>query len=502
MKFFTGLILLMLPLFTAAEVVVPIESVENHVNIRMTADSASEIVGRLDQGDYLPLVESIEDWHEVDIAGGATGFISVDWTIVLEEPPTVVEEIESPQEVADADSVPADEPAIVVVDEPDDVVVEEQSSVPVEDVAEVDAQVSETIPNSIVDDAMVEEVTEAVEAEEAVAEIIEEASEPAPEAEGDAVDVAGEPEEDEVAPIVAEEAAEVVVEENADVADGRVVETEEVVPALSGTDEQDADVVVEEDVVTDESVVTVAEPGPQGLPGPQGPQGMPGPQGPAGAAGIEGSVGFLTRFTAPTIGGTSQVFDDGTNIGIGTTEPKQRLEVNGNIQIHQRNASVAGLMITQSDGDTGYIMHNRASTLTIGAGSVDRITIDRDGNVGFGVSRPSNPIQMESGAHVTAGGVWTNSSSRARKENIAGLSLDDALMTLAQLEPVHFNYKNDRAESYVGFIAEDVPDLVATNDRDGLSSMDIVAVLTRVVQEQQKKIEALEARLDHDSFLK
>jgi len=69
-------------------------------------------------------------------------------------------------------------------------------------------------------------------------------------------------------------------------------------------------------------------------------------------------------------------------------------------------------------------------------------------------------------------------------------------MTLVQLEPVHFNYKNDQSESYVGFIAEDVPDLVATNDRDGLSSMDIVAVLTRVVQEQQKKIEALEARLD------
>jgi len=127
---------------------------------------------------------------------------------------------------------------------------------------------------------------------------------------------------------------------------------------------------------------------------------------------------------------------------------------------------------------------------------VDRITIDRNGNVGIGVSRPSNPIEMASGAHVTAGGVWTNSSSRARKENIAELSLDDALSTLTQLEPVQFNYKNDKSEHYVGFIAEDVPDLVATSDRDGLSSMDIVAVLTRVVQEQQKKIEELEARLD------
>ena len=202
------------------------------------------------------------------------------------------------------------------------------------------------------------------------------------------------------------------------------------------------------------------------------------------------------KFTAPTIGGNSQVFDDGNFIGIGTTEPKQRLEVNGNIQIHERNSSVAGLMITQSDGETGYIMHNRASTLTIGAGSIDRITIDRDGNVGFGVTRPSNPIELANGAHVTAGGVWTNASSRALKENIESLSAEAALEALAELEPVQFNYRSDREEGHLGFIAEDVPDLVAMQDRDGLSAMDIVAVLTKVVQEQQKKIAALEARLE------
>ncbi|RLA36707.1 MAG: hypothetical protein DRR15_04210, partial [Gammaproteobacteria bacterium] len=195
-------------------------------------------------------------------------------------------------------------------------------------------------------------------------------------------------------------------------------------------------------------------------------------------------------------GGKSQIFDDGNNIGIGTTEPKQRLEVNGNIQIHEQNSGVAGLMITQSSGETGYIMHNRASTLTIGAGSIDRITIDREGNVGIGVARPAHPMEMMSGAHVSAGGVWTNSSSRAKKENIAELTPEEALQALALLQPVQFNYKSDQRETYVGFIAEDVPDLVATSDRTGLSAMDIVAVLTKVVQAQQQQIEELEARLD------
>ena len=193
--------------------------------------------------------------------------------------------------------------------------------------------------------------------------------------------------------------------------------------------------------------------------------------------------------------GNSQIFDDGNRVGIGTIEPEQRLEVNGSIQIHDQNSSVAGLMITQSSGDTGYIMHNRASTLTIGAGSVDRITIDRDGNVGFAVSRPEYPLEMASGAHVTAGGVWTNRSSRDSKERIAELSAADALAAVMQLEPVTFRYKAEQEEDYVGFIAEDVPSLLATNDRESLSAMDVVAALTRVVQEQQRRIEELEAKL-------
>jgi hypothetical protein len=61
---------------------------------------------------------------------------------------------------------------------------------------------------------------------------------------------------------------------------------------------------------------------------------------------------------------------------------------------------------------------------------------------------------------------------------------------------VQFNYRNDQSETYVGFIAEDVPDLVANEDRASLSPMDIVAVLTRVIQAQQDRIEELERRVD------
>jgi len=447
MKASLGLLIFILPMLAAAEVVVPIDKVENSVNIRLSADSATEIVGKLKQGESLPLVKSVPGWHEVEIAGGATGFVSADWSIVLEAAPSPVVEAEPAEAVTDeAPSIAAAEEAVA-------------------DVPDVSADESS--------DETAEPVAESAEGEQIVAES-EIAT--APEVEADAVqsDPDSSPATESVETAsTSGTAEEAVVEAIADT----TTETSEVAP-------------------TTEAVPVPVVVGTAGAAGPQGPPGPQGPQGPSGDSTIKGSVDYLMKFTAPTIGGKSQIFDDGNNIGIGTTEPKQRLEVNGNIQIHEQNSGVAGLMITQSSGETGYIMHNRASTLTIGAGSIDRITIDRTGNVGIGVSRPAHPMEMASGAHVSAGGVWTNSSSRAKKENIAELTPEEALQALALLQPVQFNYKSDQRETYVGFIAEDVPELVATSDRTGLSAMDIVAVLTKVVQAQQQKIEELEARLD------
>ncbi len=383
MKGFQAVWMLLLPLSSLADSVVPIDKVENSVNIRLSPDASTDVVGELYQGSSAELVSELEGWYEVQLEGDATGYISADWSRIVADEPVVAEEVAEP-----------------VVDE----------------------LIAEAVDEA---EPVVEAVTEAI-AEEVVAETAEEAT---------TDETAGE-----------ETVEEAIVEE-----------------------------VVEPPV--EASVASLVE--------------HDGP-----LTELKGTRNFLVRFRDENKGGNSQIFDDGNQVGIGTTSPKQRLEVNGSIQIHEQNSSVAGLMITQSSGDTGYIMHNRASRLTIGAGSQDRITIDRDGNVGIGVSRPEYPLEMASGAHVTAGGVWTNSSSRHLKENVAALPVGEATSALMALEPVVFNYKREAGEDYVGFIAEDVPDLVAVGERDTLSTMDIVAVLTRVVQEQQNKIKELEERLD------
>ena len=110
--------------------------------------------------------------------------------------------------------------------------------------------------------------------------------------------------------------------------------------------------------------------------------------------------------------------------------------------------------------------------------------------VGIGTTTPTHLIHLAGGAYSN-GSTWVNASSRELKENIKEVSTEEAIKTVENLKPVAFNYKEGDQDLHVGFIAEDVPELVATNDRKGLDSMDIVAVLTKVVQEQQKTIQAL-----------
>ncbi|MBW1780616.1 MAG: tail fiber domain-containing protein, partial [Deltaproteobacteria bacterium] len=115
------------------------------------------------------------------------------------------------------------------------------------------------------------------------------------------------------------------------------------------------------------------------------------------------------------------------------------------------------------------------------------------GLFGIGTTSPTHPLEMGSGAYVTTGGVWTNASSREYKKDIQQLTAEKAMDALTRLKPVEFAYKADSEERHVGFIAEEVPDIVASKDRKGMSPMDVVAVLTKVVQEQQRLIQEQKA---------
>jgi hypothetical protein len=104
-------------------------------------------------------------------------------------------------------------------------------------------------------------------------------------------------------------------------------------------------------------------------------------------------------------------------------------------------------------------------------------------------------VRIEGNVQVI--GTLTQASSIALKENVTTLSGQEALAALQGLQPVKYTYKADETKQQrLGFIAEDVPELVATAERDRLGPMDLIAVLTKAMQEQQQTITALIARVD------
>ncbi len=138
-----------------------------------------------------------------------------------------------------------------------------------------------------------------------------------------------------------------------------------------------------------------------------------------------------------------------------------------------------GKAVMAGSGGSGYrVMTRQGCAVNAVCIPVTRMTIDYAGKLTLG------------GGAYSDGASWFDASSREYKDNIRELSAAEAGKALEELNPVTFSYKSNPEEQHVGFVAEDVPSLVASSDRKGLSAMDIVAVLTKVVKEQKETIEA------------
>ncbi|MBU0943095.1 MAG: tail fiber domain-containing protein [Proteobacteria bacterium] len=209
-----------------------------------------------------------------------------------------------------------------------------------------------------------------------------------------------------------------------------------------------------------------------------------------------GRVPFRIEANAPA---NSLYVEDYGRIGLGTSTPL--------VELHIADGDTPTVRLDQ-DGTSGWpsqkwdVAGNESNffirdvtngsllpfRIKPGAPS-NTLYLQGDGNVGIGTASPTQKLHVEGSAFIS--GNLELGSSKEIKNNIESLGTDEAMMTFAMLRPVKFQYKTAPEENSVGFIAEEVPDLVATNSRKSISTMDVVAVLTKVVQEQQNAIEEL-----------
>jgi hypothetical protein len=212
-----------------------------------------------------------------------------------------------------------------------------------------------------------------------------------------------------------------------------------------------------------------------------------------------GTAPFVVMGAAPT---NALVVDANGRVGINTSTPGKTLTIGDTpasptIRM-QQNASpfqAWDILASSTNFWVRDVNHETTPFIILTSAPNNSLVIDASGRIGLGVAAPSYQIHHSSGARLDAG-VWVDASSRKLKQDIHDLDRDAAFDALQKLQPVTFEYKAKPTDKHVGFIAEDVPELVARPDRTGIAPMDIVGVLTKVVQEQQKTIADLRARLE------
>jgi hypothetical protein len=131
------------------------------------------------------------------------------------------------------------------------------------------------------------------------------------------------------------------------------------------------------------------------------------------------------------------------------------------------------------------------------------MVVNKNGRVGLGLNLPGHPIHHVSGARLTAAGVWTNASDKRLKSQIEPISY--GLNEVMKLTPSKY-IVNTTGEKSIGFIAQElkeiIPEVVSGTEGDikngetlGVSYGNLIAVLTKAIQEQQMIINDREFRI-------
>jgi hypothetical protein len=115
---------------------------------------------------------------------------------------------------------------------------------------------------------------------------------------------------------------------------------------------------------------------------------------------VTGTTNYVSKFTGANTLGNSQIFDDGTSVGIGTTSPNAstKLDVRSNIATD----SSFGFSNTQQVASPYgvYIAAPATNNLALYTNSASAIRIDSSQKVGIGVTNPAAKLVVNTNAVI------------------------------------------------------------------------------------------------------
>lgn len=159
-----------------------------------------------------------------------------------------------------------------------------------------------------------------------------------------------------------------------------------------------------------------------------------------------GTANYLPKFTSANVLGNSQIYDNGTNVGIGTTSPAYKLDVNGtgmfrsNLFLNQDSGGYVQQSYQYGGVTKGFLYwENGSSSFNIGSASelrlfsnnTERMRITSAGNVGIGTTAPAYKLHtLDNNNSFNISTIFENSNTGTSAQNAIRLKAGTNSITL------------------------------------------------------------------------